>query len=119
MTTQQIAERLVELLGQGQFETAQKELLAEDAVSTEPDYATGVDKPTHGLENIIGKGHQFTQMIEAVHGITVSEPLVSGNSFACVLTMDVTMKGQGRSTMSELSLYRVKDGKVVSEQFFM
>jgi hypothetical protein len=32
--------------------------------------------------------------------------------------MDVTMKGRPRETMSELWVYKVKDGKIVSEQFF-
>ncbi len=36
MTTQEIANRLVELCQKGDFETAQKELFAEDAVSIEP-----------------------------------------------------------------------------------
>ena len=36
MTTQQIAHRLAELCNQGQFEQAQKELFADDAVSIKP-----------------------------------------------------------------------------------
>jgi len=32
--------------------------------------------------------------------------------------MDVTMKGMGRVKMEEVCVYKVKDGKVVSEQFF-
>jgi hypothetical protein len=29
------------------------------------------------------------------------------------------MKGQGRMNMGELCVYRVKDGKIVSEEFFL
>jgi hypothetical protein len=29
------------------------------------------------------------------------------------------MKGQQRSTMSEICVYKVKEGKIISEQFFM
>ena len=36
MSTQQIAARLAELCRQGEFEAAQKELFAKDAVSIEP-----------------------------------------------------------------------------------
>ncbi|HEY6899064.1 MAG TPA: SnoaL-like domain-containing protein, partial [Puia sp.] len=36
MTTQEIANRLVELCQKGDFETAQKELFADDCVSIEP-----------------------------------------------------------------------------------
>jgi len=32
--------------------------------------------------------------------------------------MDVTMKGMGRLNMDELIVYHVKDGKIVSEQYF-
>jgi len=42
---------------------------------------------------------------------------VAGSSFACTMHMDVTMKGQGRMDMTELCVYQVKDGKIVSEQF--
>jgi hypothetical protein len=33
--------------------------------------------------------------------------------------MDVTMKGQERSKIAEICVYEVKDGKIISEQFFM
>jgi ketosteroid isomerase-like protein len=32
--------------------------------------------------------------------------------------MDVTMKGFGRMNMDEVCVFEVKDGKIVSEQFF-
>jgi len=119
MTTQEIAARLVELCRQGQFEAAQKELYADDAVSIEPEAMGGFEKETKGLPAIIAKGHQFQEMVEEVHSVKVSDPLVSGNSFATALEMDTTMKGRGRSPMNELCVYNVKDGKIVSEQFFM
>lgn len=40
-------------------------------------------------------------MVEQMHSLTVSEPLVAENSFACVMQVDVTMKGQGRMNMRE------------------
>ncbi len=58
-------------------------------------------------------------MLEKVHGCTASAPLIAGNSFALTLAMDVTMKGRGRVKLEEVCVYEVKDGKVVSEQFFM
>ena len=58
-------------------------------------------------------------MLEQTHGGSVSEPLVTDNSFAIVLGMDVTMKEGGRMDIKELCVYNVKDGKIVSEQFFM
>jgi hypothetical protein len=58
-------------------------------------------------------------MVEKVYKITVSEPMIAGNSFAFVLGLDVKMKGQDRMDSPELCVYEVKDGKIVSEQFFM
>jgi len=49
MTTGQIASRLAELCRQGQFEAAQKELYAENAVSIEPEAMPDFPKETKGL----------------------------------------------------------------------
>ena len=105
------------LCRQGKFETAQKELYATDAISIEP-YATPTfAKETKGLNALLEKGAKFTAMIEQVHSISVSDPLVAGSSFACAMQLDVTIKGQGRMKMNELCVYEVKDGKIISEQF--
>lgn len=119
MTTEQIAHRLVELCRQGQFETAQKELFSEDAVSIEPMASEIFELETHGLDAIIEKGHKFSSLVEETHGGSVSDPLIAGNSFAVVMHMDVTMKERGRMNMSEICVYAVKDGKVISESFHM
>jgi len=119
MTTGQIASRLAELCRQGQFETAQKELFAENAVSIEPEASADFPKETKGLHAIFEKGHKFESMVEKVHGCSTSAPLVAGNAIAFTLTMDVTMKGRGRVKLEEICAYEVKDGKIVSEQFFM
>jgi ketosteroid isomerase-like protein len=49
----------------------------------------------------------------------VSDPLVATNSFAVTMDMDVEMKDGKRMQHKELCVYEVKNGKVVSEQFFM
>jgi hypothetical protein len=120
MSTQQIANRLAELCRQGQFEAAQKELFADDAVSIEPHEGPDFPKETKGLKAIINKGHQWTEMVEKVHDCKASVPLVAGNAIAMTLSMDVTMKGRGRMKLEEVCVYEVnKDGKIASEQFFM
>ncbi|HYF33195.1 MAG TPA: nuclear transport factor 2 family protein [Chitinophagaceae bacterium] len=119
MDTQAIASRLVELCRQGQFETAQKELFAKDAVSKEPYATPNFEQETKGLDAILEKGKKWEGMVQEMHAMNVSDPLVAGNSFACTMRMDVTTKGQGRMDMTELCLYQVKDGKIVSEEFFM
>jgi hypothetical protein len=119
MKTEDIARRLVALCREQKWEVAQKELYAADAVSLEPYAMPGHEKETRGLPAILEKGRKFVAMTEKVHAISVSEPLVAGNSIACTMRIDMTMKGQGRMDMSELCVYQVKDGKIISEQFYM
>lgn len=119
MTTQQIADRLVEVCRTGEWEKAQRELYAEDAVSLEPYATPAFEKETRGLAGILEKGRKFDSMVDTIHSIKVSDPLVTANSFACVMDMDVTMKEGGRMHMKELCVYKVKDGKIVEEQFLM
>lgn len=119
MTTVDIANRLVELCRKGDFETAQKELFSQDAVSIEPHGTDDFSKETKGLDAILEKGRKWSSMVEESHGGEVSEPLLADSSFAVTMTMDITMKGRGRMKMTELCIYHVKDGKIVSEQFLM
>lgn len=120
MTPQQIASRLAELCRQGQFEAAQKELFADDAVSIEPHETQQFPKETKGLRAILDKGHQWESMVEKVHGCSASAPLVAGNAIAMTLTMDLTMKGQGRMKVEEVAVYEVnREGKIAAERFFM
>jgi len=119
MNTQEIASRLVVLCREGAFEKAQKELFDKDAISIEPYATPDFQKETKGLDAILEKGKKFSSMVEKYHGLEVSEPLLAGNSFAAKMSMDLTMKGQGRMNMSELCVYQVKDGKIVAESFFV
>jgi len=119
MTTEEIANRLVNLCRKGDFETVQTELFADDAVSIEPHSTPAFDKETKGLQAIKEKGEKWNAMVKETHDINVSEALIAGNSFACTLKMHVTLKEGGDMDMSELCVYKTKDGKVISEEFFM
>jgi hypothetical protein len=119
MTTKEIAKKLKKLCEQGKFEDAQKELFAKDAVSIEPMASEAFAKEVHGLDAILKKGKKWEEMVSKTHSLEVSEPIVAGNTFALTMKMDVTMKDGKRSDMTELCVYNVKDGKIISEQFFM
>jgi hypothetical protein len=119
MTTKEIAKKLKKYCEQGKFDEAQKELFAKDAVSIEPMAVGGFDKETRGLDAIIKKGEKWQEMVSATHSIEISEPTIAGNSFSLTMRMDVTTKERGRTDMTELCVYQVKDGKIISEQFFM
>lgn len=118
MKIQDIAHRLTALCREAKWETAQRELYADNARSIEAQASPAFPQETHGLAAIIAKGKKFDGMVETMHAIAVSEPLVAENSFACTMQMDVTMKGQERFTMTELCVYEVQDGKIIAERFY-
>jgi hypothetical protein len=119
MTVEQIASRLAEYCRKEQFSLAQKELYAKDAVSIEPYAIPGFEQETRGLEALMEKDRKFSSMVESRYGTAVSTPMIAGNVFAFVLTMDLKLKGRDREKMTELCVYHVKEGKIISEQFFM
>jgi hypothetical protein len=117
MTTKEIAEKLVAYCRQGKFEEAQVELYSKDAISIEPEDTPMSPAETKGLAAIVEKGRRFSSALETVHSMKVSDPLLSEGSFACTMILDATMKGRGRTTITELCVYVVADGKIVSERF--
>ena len=103
----------------GEFDEAQTELFAKDAVSIEAHATPAFPKETKGLKAIKEKGEKWKAMVEKQNSVSVSEPLVAGNSIAMTMHMDVVMKDRGPVDMNELCVYHVKDGKIVSEEFSM
>lgn len=115
MTTEKIAQRLVELCRQGKFEDAQKELYANDALSIEP---KGAQLPgASSLKGIIENGRNFRAGLENIHSLVISDPIVNGNTFALSFSLDADFKGAGRNLFQEICSYKVKDGKIVLEEF--
>lgn len=119
MTTKETADKLVEICRSGDFEKAQADLFAEDAVSIEQEASPAFEKETKGLAAIKEKAKKWESMVKEMHSIEVSDPVVADNSFALTMMMDVTMNEGGRMKMTELGVYKVKDGKIISEEFFM
>jgi hypothetical protein len=116
MTTQEVANRLVELCRSGQYGQAQDELYAQDVESIE---SPSAPVPyVKGYDAVKQKDREFNNMVEEVYGGSVSEPMVAGNFFTLTMSMDVKFKGQERMNMEEVCVYEVRDGKVVKEQFF-
>lgn len=118
MTTQEVANKLVEYCRTGNFEDAYKELYSPEAVSIEMEGAEGFPHRVEGMEAIQEKGKQWNSMVEEFYGMKVSDPIVAGDHFSCSMIMDIKMKGRERATDPELAMFKVKDGKIVSEQFF-
>jgi hypothetical protein len=117
MTTKEIAMRLVDLCRKGKVEEAKEELFAQETISFEP--AEGIlPKETKGMDGIKKKAELFISMVENFYGDTISDPVVAGDYFSLSWNTDMQMKGEPRKTNSELCLYKTKDGKIISEQFF-
>jgi hypothetical protein len=117
MTTKEVAGQLVKMCRDGKVEEAKQELFTEDTISIEP--AEGIlPEETKGLKATQTKAELFISMVEQFYGSTITDPVVAGNYFSVGWDTDIQMKGQERQIMSEICLYKVKDGKIVSEQFF-
>ncbi|MEM7375484.1 MAG: nuclear transport factor 2 family protein [Bacteroidota bacterium] len=118
MSTQEIANAWAEYCRTGQWDKAQEELYAPNCVSLEMEGAQGLPQKVEGIEAIKSKGQQWNQMVEDFHGVEIEGPVVAGNHFTASMKMDITMKGQARRVDEELAVFRVENGKIVSEQFF-
>ena len=115
MKTEEIANNLVKWCNSGQEARCYEELYSPNIVSIEP---AGEHQITKGMDQIVKKGEWWRENFE-VHNTETSEPVVADNWFSVRHTMDTTHKPSGqRSTMSEIGVYEVKDGKIVKEQFF-
>src|ERR1044072_5421494 len=66
-----------------------------------------------GMEGLKKKGAGLSQDFE-VHNIKASSPVVADNFFSVKFEIDTTNKKSGkRSTLSEIGVYKVEDGKIV------
>jgi ketosteroid isomerase-like protein len=117
MNAQEVATRLVQLCREGKNADAINELYDDNIVSIEPE-GTPMGGKTVGKEAVLESTNQWYRSVEEVHSSHTSDPIVSGNFFACTMDFDVTFKERGRSAMDELCVFEVKDGKIVTSEFF-
>ncbi|MEM9078503.1 MAG: nuclear transport factor 2 family protein [Bacteroidota bacterium] len=116
MTTQEVANTLVNYCRQGQFDQAMHELYAPNIESIEPKGAPM--ERVAGFDEVVKKAEFFNNMVAEFHGNEVSDPIVADNFFSCRMKMDATFKEGGRHSMEEICLYQVENGKIVKEEFF-
>jgi hypothetical protein len=120
MTTQQVANRYFELIKQNKRTEIQEELFSKDIVNREPEHvaAMGIPTVTIGLDAVKAKGKARMEMIETVHSDYCSEPVVAGNFFSVAFGRDITLKGKPRMKLEEIAVFELKEGMIISEQFF-
>ena|SRR5438046_642807 len=117
MTTQDVATRFNELARQEKWFEIQDELFADNVRSVDPPNSPYF-KFAEGKSPVRKKGEDWVKRIEAVHRTHTTEPVVAGNHFAVGRQVDITVQGFGRIKMDEIMLYEVKNGQILSEQFF-
>jgi len=116
-TTHEIAARFNELAQQAKWFEIQDAFFAENVKSIDPENSPYFGY-AEGKEAVRKKGEDFVSRIEAGHGSYTSEPIVTGNHFAVVREVDITVRPHGRIQINQIMLYEVKDGQIISEQFF-
>lgn len=117
-STAALANELVALCRAGRNLDAIAKLYSPKIVSIEPMATPEMPAEMSGIDAIRGKNEWWLENNE-VHSAEVNGPFVGGDQFAVQYVWDATLKTTGqRTTMSEMALYTVKDGKIVREQFF-
>lgn len=117
LTAPELAARFNELAQQEKWFDIQDAFFADDVKSIDPPGSPYFGY-AEGKADVRKKGEAFTQQITAVHHLYTSEPIVAGNHFAVAREVDVTAEGFGRVRIDQVMLYEVRNGQIISEQFF-
>jgi hypothetical protein len=117
LTTTEVAARFNELAQQEKWFEIQDELFADNVKSIDP-----VDSPwfkfAEGKSNVRKKGEDWVKRIEAAHNLSTTAPIVAEKHFVVGREVEITVRDIGRIWINELMIYEVKDGEIISEQFF-
>ena len=116
-TTAEIAARFHALAQQEKWFEIQDEFFAEDVRSIEPPDSPYLSNAT-GKAAVRQKAQDFVSRVEAVHQASTTAPVVGGDHFAVGRLIECTVRGLGRITINQIMLYRVRDGRIILEQFF-
>ncbi len=116
MNTEEVAQRLYDHIKNGNSEKAVEELYGEDIVSIEPEGTE--NRVVEGIEAVKKKSEMFYNQIEEIHSTSVSEPICASDYFSFSMSMDLTFKNGHRLLIDEICVYKVRDGKIVREEFF-
>jgi hypothetical protein len=117
MSTEEVARKLVEYCRKGEWMKAVDDLYAKDIVSVEPREMENMPAEMRGIDQVRGKTKWFENSFE-VHSAKVGGPFVARDTFVVHFDIDVTDKAsKKRMQMSEVGIYKIKDGKVAREEF--
>jgi len=117
MNTEEVAKKLVEFCRNGEWMKAIDELYSKDIVSVEAQEMENMPAEMRGIDQVRGKTEWWEKNMQ-VHSAKVGGPFVAGDTFVVQFDVDVTDKAsKKRMQMSEVGIYKVKDGKVAREEF--
>ena len=118
MKIDEIARKFVNWRNNNDAPRLRAELYSPDIESTEEGNTTEIGQ-VRGMEGLRKKGQGLSKYFE-VHNIKASVPQVADPWFSVQFEIDTTEKQSGeRSTLSEIGVYKVQDGKIVKEHYFM
>ena len=117
MTTQEVAARFNELAQQEKWFEIQDEFFADNVKSIDPPNSPYFGY-AEGKVPVRKKGEDFVKRITGLHSASTTKPVVAGNHFAVGREIDITIEDHGRIQINQIMLYEVKNGQIISEQFF-
>jgi hypothetical protein len=117
LTIQEIVARYEELAKNEKWFEIQDEFFAGNVTSTDPGHSPYFGY-AEGKAAVRKKGEDFIKKITDFHGAYTTPAIIGGNHFAVGRGVDITVEGFGRIKIDQIMLYEVKDGKIISEQFF-
>jgi hypothetical protein len=117
MNTEQVGQKVVELVRKQAWHEALDTLYDKDIVSVEARTMDGSSPETRGIKGIREKVDWWLENMQ-VHSFQANGPFVAHDRFVVQYDADVTDKNsKARRQLSEVGVYTVKNGKIVREEF--
>ncbi|WP_430906313.1 SnoaL-like domain-containing protein [Maribacter sp. 2-571] len=116
MTNQEVGNRLVSLLRDGKFNDVYDELFHPDAEHIEPQSEHFAH--VKGVAAIKAKDAAMQENIAGVQGMEVGDAIIAKDYIAIPYKMTVELKDGNQWPLDEVIVYKVQNGKILSEQFF-
>ena len=117
MNTEEVAQKVVELVRKQEWHEALDTLYDKDIVSVEASGMGGESPEKRGVDQVRGKIDWWVNAME-VHSFKANGPFVAHDRFVVQYDADVTDKNsKKRMQLSEVGIYTVQNGKIVREEF--
>jgi hypothetical protein len=117
MNTEEVAQKVVELVRKQAWHEALDTLYDKNIVSVEASGMGGESPEKRGIDQVRGKIDWWVNTME-VHSFKANGPFVAHDRFVVQYDADVTDKNsKKRMQLSEVGVYTVKNGKIVREEF--